>query len=132
MCACGFLIIVPCQCRERLCNILSLRRFASFVLFLMVGFLSNSRQVQLMNFHFTTSLIQPFFFIVGLSLKMSSVIAKIKKDFLRGMCIEWDFDCLWGGCVNMCFLPPEIPLPVSLCLFLTRTIGCCHTLPTEL
>lgn len=29
-------------------------------------------------------------------------------------------------------LPPEIPLPVSLCLFLTRTIGCCHTFSTEL
>lgn len=28
--------------------------------------------------------------------------------------------------------PPEIPLPVSLCLFLTRTIGCYHTFPTEL
>jgi len=32
----------------------------------------------------------------------------------------------------MCAFPPEIPLSVSLCLFLTRTIGCYHTFPTEL
>lgn len=134
MCAYGFRIIISCQCGELLCNILSSRRFVSFfvlVLFLIFGFLLTSRQVQLMNFHFTTSYLTRLLYRWSFLKKRLSQIAKIKNDFLRGMCIEWDFDCLWGGCVNVRFPPRSSTSRFFVC-FLTTTIGCCHTFLTEL
>lgn len=85
-------------------------------------FLINSRQVQLMKFHFTTSYLT---LLLHRWSFLKNVVSDCQnKEWLPERNAHWVRLCLWGGCVNVCFLPPEIPLPVSLCLFLTRTIGC--------